>query len=110
MITFKECTLLLLDKQFALEQCETLTALQNWFNEPTEISDLERTILERLRRPLKQYGHDWNEVELLQRFIGPLFSLVDFSSKHYNLFAERPFKGNVDGIELGGWPDCQRVS
>jgi len=105
MINFNECTLFSLDKQFNLESCETLPALQSWLNEQMEISESDRAILEKFRYPLKQYVHDWNEVELLQRFIGPIFSLIDFSSRRYNLFAGRSLKGTVEGIELGGQPD-----
>ncbi|MCP4398729.1 MAG: hypothetical protein GY801_15700, partial [bacterium] len=71
----------------------------------SDISDFERQTLRNLRRKLKLNVHDWNEVELAYNFIGPVLALVDYTTERFNLFAERPLSGIVNGIELGGKPD-----
>ncbi len=105
MLNFNECTLLKLDKTFHLTQIETCPALTDWLNSYAETSDLERPMLGLYRQTLQRYVHDWNEMELIHHFIGPLFTLVNFSTHKFSLFLERSFSGTVDGIELGGNPD-----
>lgn len=105
MLTFKECTLALLDKKFGLREVSEHEALKDWIAKPAEISDFERQHLLTLRRKLRLNVHDWNETELGYNFIGPLMVLVDFTGEKFNFFAEREFKGTVDGIEMGGRPD-----
>jgi len=105
MLNFRDCTLALLDETFGLEQADDSQALQSWLEGEAEISDMERQVLTMLRKLLKDHVHDWNETELLQHFIGPVFSLVNFSSKKFGLFAERKFGGAVEGTEMSGIPD-----
>ncbi len=102
---FKTCTLRYLDETFKLEEAEALSALDEWLAMPVEISDFERQHLVHLKGILTFNVHDWNEYELDSRFIGPIFSLIDFSSKKYNHFAQRDLEGIVDGIRLFGKPD-----
>ena len=49
--------------------------------------------------------NSWNEQELNMHFIGPIFSLINFSSKKYNLFAQRSISGVVEDWRLFGSPD-----
>ena len=105
MLTFRECTLFELEKQFALRELFESPLLQEWLTAEADISEFERQTLLNLRRKLKLNVHDWNEVELAYNFIGPVLSLVDYTTEHFNLFAERPLQGVVNGIELGGKPD-----
>ncbi|MCP4348288.1 MAG: hypothetical protein GY795_22600 [Desulfobacterales bacterium] len=105
MLDFKECTLIKLDKMFNLTQTEETRVLQNWLNGEAEISDLEHKILVILQQALKFNVDNWNESELIQHFIGPMFTIVNFSSRKFNVFSERPLSGVVDGIEMGGKPD-----
>lgn len=103
--SFKECTLRYLDKVFALEQVRTLPALEQWMSAPADISDIERHQLAHMRNVLEFNVHDWNEHELDSRFIGPIFTLVDYSSTKFNHFAQRDIEGCVAGIRLFGKPD-----
>ncbi|MEM7128146.1 MAG: hypothetical protein AAF702_17570 [Chloroflexota bacterium] len=103
--SFKDCTLKYLEKTFSLEEVENLSALESWLTTSVEFSDFERQNLIHLRGILNFNVHDWNEHELDSRFIGPIFSLVDYSSKKYNHFAQRDLEGTVDGIRLFGKPD-----
>ncbi|MEM7131247.1 MAG: hypothetical protein AAF702_33330 [Chloroflexota bacterium] len=103
--SFKECTLKYLDKTFGLEQVKTLSALEQWLTMPADISEIERHHLIHMRNVLEFNVHDWNEHELDSRFIGPLFTLVDYSSNKFNHFAQREFEGMVEDVRLFGRPD-----
>ncbi|MCP4346720.1 MAG: hypothetical protein GY795_14480 [Desulfobacterales bacterium] len=105
MLSFKECTLAKLEKTFSLEQIRTSPVLEDWLTGQAEISDFERQVLTTYREHLLINVYDWNETELAFNFIGPVISLVNYTTKKFNFFAERLFKGTVDGIEMGGKPD-----
>lgn len=105
MLTFKECTLAKLDKTFGLKQIRDCPRLEAWLTQEADISEFERQVLQRFKEVLILNVHDWNEVELLQHFIGPVFTLVNFTTDKFNIFSERPFSGTVEGIELTGRPD-----
>ena len=104
-LPFNQCTLLKLDKLFGLNQIDDWDALMAWLDQPHEISAWEEENLRFFRRVLAHNVHNWNESELIQHFIGPIFTLVDFSDKRFNYFAERRFGGQVDDIEIFGHPD-----
>jgi len=105
-LTFRECTLLKLEKRFGLKMVDELPALTSWLQQPAPLLDWERQNLLFFRRILNHNVHSWNEIELIQNFIGPIFTLVDFASgTQFNYFAERDFKGQVDGVTLYGNPD-----
>ena len=103
--SFKDCTLKYLDETFDLEQVKTLPALEQWFSMSSEISDIERHQLVHLKDVLEFNVHDWNEHELDSHFIGPMFTIVNFSSTKFNHFAQRDLEGTVEGIRLFGKPD-----
>ena len=102
---FRECTLEFLEETFALDQMQSPTVLTNWLNSETAPTEFEQQILIRYQQGLIFNVHDWNEWELDSHFIGPLFSLVDFSSKKFNHYTQRDLAGEVDGWKLAGRPD-----
>lgn len=104
-LKFNECTLLKLDKMFALTQVDECVTLDEWLNQDNEISDWERQNLLFFQKVLIHNVYNWNETELIQNFIGPIFTLVNFSSKRFNYFAERGFGSKVDEVMLSGNPD-----
>lgn len=104
-LNFNECTLAKLDKLFQLRQTFEANALQNWLSRSVELTPFEKEALRLHQNQVKIYGHDWNEFELKQQFIGPMFTLVNFASQAYGIFAERKFGGIVNEIELYGKPD-----
>ncbi len=104
-LSFTDCTLAKLDDLFGLTQIDPHPSLTAWLQGEATLLDWEQAVLTHLQPALKRHVHDWNEVELLQNFIGPIFSLVNFSTERFSLFAERPFKGVVNGIKLHGRPD-----
>jgi len=103
--TFRECTLDFLEDTFGLDQIKNLASLTKWLNEEGTISGHEEVQLKLLQELLEFNVHDWNEQELDMNFIGPVFSLVNFSSKKYNLFAERSIEAEVGDWRLFGAPD-----
>ena len=105
MLDFKDCTLATLEKTFGVKEIEQSQVLQAWLTRTADMAAFEKQSLLNLRKHLKANVHDWNETELSQYFIGPLFSLIDYTTERFNLFAERPLHGVVDEIELGGKPD-----
>lgn len=105
MLTFKECTLAKLDKTFGLEQIKQNQAMQEWLDGKADISKREQENLLDLRYLLRENADNWNEQELALHFIGPMFTFVNFSSRKFNLFAERYLSGIVKGVEMGGKPD-----
>lgn len=66
---------------------------------------METQYLVYLRQILDFNVHDWNEYELDSHFIGPVFTLVNFSSKKFNHYSQRFLKGTVNGYVLSGKPD-----
>jgi hypothetical protein len=103
--SFKDCTLKFIDKTFHLEEVDALPALTDWLNNSSELSDMETQYLIYLRQILDFNVHDWNEYELDSHFIGPVFTLVNFSSKKFNHYSQRMLKGTVDNYILFGKPD-----
>lgn len=102
---FATCTLRYLDKTFRTRRAEALPSLDAWLNRPAELSDFDREALRRFQRLLNFNVHDWNEYELDTHFIGPLFSLVDFSTLDFNHFGQRELSATVDDILLYGRVD-----
>ena len=65
-ITFRESTLLLLEKQFGLDALDKCPALQAWLTEDAVVSDWEREILIYLQQLLRHNVHSWNEPGAIQ--------------------------------------------
>ncbi|MCI5226207.1 MAG: hypothetical protein D3918_05970 [Candidatus Electrothrix sp. AX2] len=103
--SFREWTLAELDRAFKLTVLDTSPVLEDWTNGQAEISPFEQQALRSFQTLLKTHGYDWNETELAYNFIGPLMTLVRFSTKEFNFFAERPLSAVVDKVEMTGRPD-----
>ena len=102
---FEECTLTFMDKTFGMEQPLTVAPLTEWLETPHEVTDFERQQLLYFQQSLIFNVHNWNEYELDVHFIGPIFTLVNFSSFKSNHFSQRDFGGIVDNYMLSGKPD-----
>jgi hypothetical protein len=103
--SFKDCNLKFLEKTFGLEQIDTIPALDSWLAMPSEPSAFEEESLLHLRSVLNFNIHDWNEYELDSHFIGPIFTLVNFSTKKFNHYSQRFIQGQVGDYQLFGKPD-----
>ncbi len=109
-LTFKQCTISLLEKAFGIEQVRYSDTLDQWLNYQIEITESERNNLLEQQDVLIFNILGWNEQELALNFIGPVVAMLRFKSKKFNLFAERPIEATlttVDGSELtlNGRPD-----
>jgi len=106
MSNFRDWTSSKLEKRFGLKRRLNSVLLAKWLNEPCVLSHFELASLDHLRQLLNKNADAWNEQELSMQFIGPIFSLVDFTEfGKFNLFAGRPLSGIVDNEELFGNPD-----
>lgn len=107
--TFKEWTLTKLDNAFGIRQIldTDCSFMQKWqaLSQTTEIIDLERQVLLKLQKPLQWGGKGWNEFELENKFISPVFMIAEFDDRIIGYFLERPLKGIVGDYELSGIVD-----
>ncbi|MEI6141518.1 MAG: hypothetical protein WCP85_19760 [Mariniphaga sp.] len=105
---FKDCDLYFLEKSFGLVQLEEMDQLDNWISSQKNyiIDDFEDRILNHLQKKLKYRVNDWNEYELIEHFIGPLFSVIDLNTNEYGMFSERLLKAVIGDYELSGYPDA----
>jgi hypothetical protein len=104
--TFRNCTLTQLEKKFGLVLEDSLPSLSDWVDlKDMEISEIERNRLLPFQEILQEKVDDWNEQELSMHFIGPIFSLLKFTSKKYGSFAGRELTGIVGDVEFSGKPD-----
>ena len=109
-LTFRQCTLTLLDRQFGLRRAFVHPTLDQWLTTKITLDKQEIFAVERLQQLLLLNSDAWNEQELAMHFIGPILSLVQFTEPYrFNLFAERKIQAIVPSIEgdveLSGEPD-----
>jgi hypothetical protein len=103
---FRDCTLVFLDRTFGLRRLRKQPALTEWITTPAEILPHEETILQLYKQSLEDNVQYWNEQELSLNFIGPIFSLVNFTEPYqYGFFAQRTITATVGNYELSGKPD-----
>jgi hypothetical protein len=106
MSNFRDWTSTKLEKRFGLKRRLESDVLTQWLDMPFDLSDFELASLKHLQQLLNKNADAWNEQELSLHFIGPIFSLVDFTEfGKFNLFAARPLSAIVDKEELTGIPD-----
>jgi hypothetical protein len=108
--SFRDCTLTFIDKIFKMRQLTEVPPMKDWLNTPNEISEFERQNLLYYQKNLVFNVHNWNENELNEHFIGPVFTLVNFSSYDFNHFSQREVSGQVDNYFLSGKPDSMVAS
>jgi len=106
-LTFKELTENFIRFQLGYKQVDNSIILNDWLelSKNQIVSDIDSNILKRLQKILSKRYAGWNEFELSEWFIGPLLSLIDFSSEEINLFAFHTIQANVKDYELSGKPD-----
>ncbi|MCU0339268.1 MAG: hypothetical protein MUE30_05240 [Spirosomaceae bacterium] len=103
---FREWTLDSIDEAFGTQQVDTLPVLEEWLSYSYQINDYERTYLTKLANNFLYHGgDDWNEVELENKFISPLFVFSEIDSKSFAYFLERELSVTIDNYELSGKVD-----
>jgi hypothetical protein len=113
VLNFNDCTLTDLDKRFGLRWSRPLPQLNEWLDMAAaiELSDYEIATCQNLRNLLDLNVFYWREQDLSLHFIGPIFSLINFTEPYrYNLFAQRFIQATIptingERIELMGKPD-----
>lgn len=101
---FGKCTLDFLDTEFGLEQANSLTILDEWVAVDVNmtLTEAEKNALLDMQEVLHFNVHDWNEVELITNFIGPLFQKLKIFSKKYNFFSVRDVAATLQGNKMNG--------
>ncbi len=103
---FSDCTLFKMEKLFGLIALEQTPSLSDWIAADIVLTDFDRENIRRLCHTLQKNVAHWNETDLSLHFIGPMFSLVDFTERYrFNLFAKRSIFATINNIELGGRTD-----
>lgn len=103
---FRDWTLEKLEAAFNLQQLFQHDMLDRLFAFQYTASDFEKTYLDLLRENyLHNGGEDWNEVELENKFISPLFVLSKIDNRQFSYFLERDLAATVGEYELSGKVD-----
>ena len=105
-INFSECTLVRMEEVFGLQLMLHSQILHEWVTTTYEIDEVDKICVHKFCSTLRENVLHWNEQDLSMHFIGPIFSLVQFTERYrFNLFAQRTISTVVQGIELGGRTD-----
>ncbi len=99
---FSDWTLDLIDEAFGTTQLETSITLNKWLSCKYEATEHERISLLHLQSKLLIGGDNWNEVELENKFISPVFMIADFDSRKFAYFLERDMKTTIGEHEISG--------
>jgi hypothetical protein len=110
IVNFTKCTLAFMEESIGLRRIPSAACptLLNWIkSEFITIDDFERESIRRLSLLLDDNGFHWREYDLSLHFIGPIFSLVNFTVQNrFNLFAQEGFEALVTpDITLAGRVD-----
>lgn len=105
MRTFGSFTFEEVQDLFGIEKEDTLPLLDEWISSTLPIPELEKELLNRLKRHLQQQVMSWNEDELKMFFIGPLIELCQIETKEFKAFTQRILTATINEIELNGKVD-----
>ena len=106
-LKFSDCTAELMQDTFGLTQASEDDRLAQWLAaaQPLALNEVERAVLAQLRKTFLKNSDTWNEIELIEYLIAPLFALIDFHTDYFKMFSERRIAAVVDDYELYGEPD-----
>ena len=106
-VNFKDCGRIDLERKFGLEQIETHVLLETWLQQTNnyEIDAFENLFISKLQKQLKYRVDDWNEQELIENFIAPLLTIVNFNTEKYGIFSWRLISAIIGDYNLSGNPD-----
>ena len=102
---FRDWTLDKIDASFQLQQADNNECLNNWLALPFPLLEWERIAVNLLQKKMNLGLNGWNEVELENKFISPLFMLADIDNKQFAYFLEREITANIGKYELIGRVD-----
>lgn len=102
---FREWTLDKIDDAFGCEMVRRLPSLDSWLSFKYELNDFEKKYLSILRDNYFWGGESWNEAELENKIISPIFVFAKFDNRKFAYFLERELKANIGEHELSGRVD-----
>lgn len=102
---FRDWDLDEIEETFNLLQVDQLDALTHWLSFFYTIDDYEKKYLDELKAVYLIGGDDWNEVELENKFISPLFVFAKMDSKQFAYFLERELSATIGAYEIMGKVD-----
>jgi len=103
---FTQWTKQKLEHAFGIQRVSENNELTNWLNGTVEITKSEKETLMTLAKRSAPYLEDWNEIELITKFIAPVTNLVDFDTDKFKLFAGRKISATLNGTKLNGIVDA----
>jgi hypothetical protein len=102
---FREWTSDKIDETFGTYQVFESQLLDSWLSFQCEIEDSDKKTIAKLQKPLIKGSIGWNEFELENKFISPIFMLAELDGDNFGYFLERELKGIIDDYELSGKVD-----
>lgn len=94
------------EETFGLKRLKELDLLSEWLKVDTkQITTIEQERILELQETLKENILDWNEAELKFYFLGPFMLFLNFKTKQYRSFAERPLSAIVGKETASGYVD-----
>ena len=104
--TFREWTLDSVDESFGLTQVRSLPILDELLAYQYQTDDFENRFLTNLRKDYLDFGGDsWNEIELKNKMISPIFVFSGIQNKAFSYFLERYLAATIGEFELSGFVD-----
>jgi hypothetical protein len=103
--TFREWTLDKIDEAFQTRLVRRLDALDELLTFPYQSNDFETQFLNKMRDKYFLGGEDWNEAELENKIISPLFVFADIDNEAFSYFLERELSATIGEYDLVGKVD-----
>jgi hypothetical protein len=94
-----------IDETFKMEQLAKLPSLNALLAFECQVNDFEERYLKIIRDSYFLGGEDWNEAELENKIISPIFVFSGINSKQFSYFLERDLSVTIDNYELLGRVD-----
>lgn len=102
---FREWTLEKIELTFGMRQVRHLAVLDELLRFPYALSDYEQQYLQGLQEVYQIGGDDWNEVELENKAISPLFVFAKIDNERFSYFLEREMRAQIGDYDLFGKVD-----
>lgn len=105
MKPFSQWSIVEVEETFQLMLRKQSAPLADWLTIRSQPSPEERILLGALREKLADHVYDWNEYELIVKFITPLLAMVNFDQEAYQSFFEREISVTYHDEALSGIVD-----
>lgn len=92
---------------FGLNRLRNHPILDDWLNvEKTPMTDFEKQYISFIQNNAIDHIDSWNEMDLREQFIGPLFTLCNFYGDTFRYFAAKKLSGTIGKHIIGGEVDA----